>query len=213
VLLVDDREKAAAQYVRRLAAEDVPATVKRLDVGDFMFRDWEDSLVLVSRKAGDLMDSIYSKHLNEEMDRCIRAVESYGRGSVWFLYESHYSRDFNPTLFDATVISLQLSGVRFLWTTDVPRTLAILYKRAMAGWPVTLGRALKQPDVAPWQRDERVPRLMAMWPRLSERLAVKLLRKYGTIKGVIQAVEAGGKLDIAGLGPKSIANVRKVVLS
>lgn len=217
MLFVDDREHAAQEYVRRLAELEVPASVKRLDVSDFQFKDWEDSLVLVSRKAGDLMASIYSKHLNEEIDKCIRAVASYGRGSVWFLMDWHSaggSRDYKQSLFDSTVISLQLSGVRFLWTLDTPRTLATLYKRAQVGWPITLGRALKSPTVTPWQRDQRVPRLMALWPHLSERIAVQLLRKYGTIYEVLRAVETrklGDRENVPGLGKKSLDNIRAVI--
>lgn len=235
MLSVDDREKKPHpdETVRRLAEYGVNARKERLTTGDFQFKDWEDGLVIVTRKAADLVDSFYDRHLNEELNSCIRAVTGYGHGSVWFLMDGvwaswggklAYYRQAGPewfrkvrehggapTTLDALNISLGVVGVHFLPTTDVAQTLSVLYQKAQAGWPTTLTRGLAKPRLTPWQKDERVPRLMTLWPRLSEKLAVALLKEYGSILGILRAVEAG-TLKMKGVGKVGLDNLRKVML-
>jgi ERCC4-type nuclease len=237
MLLVDDREKQPPPHetVERLAALDVPAKVERLTVSDFMFKDWENGLVLATRKASDLVDSFYSRHLAEEVNQCIKAVVSYGHGSVWFLLDgvwapslaggklNYYRRAGDdwfrkvrehgaaPTTLDAINISLAVVGVHFLPTTDVVRTLSVLYRKAQDGWPTTLTKGLAKPVIRPWQKDERVPRLMALWPHLKETLAVQLLKEYGSILGILQVVE-DGTLKMPGIGKKGLDNLKAVAL-
>lgn len=235
MLLIDDREHSPppTETAKRLAAYGIDAAVKRLDVGDFQFKDWEDGLVLVTRKAADLLTSFYSGHLTDELNRCLKAVLHYGHGSVWFIQDGiwvpmvggkaafwrydgrwrHVCEQSAPSaLISAIFTDLNTAGVRVVYTHDVPTTLATLYKKAQKGWPISMNKGLAKAVVlSPWQRDDRVARLMALWPRLTERLAVGLLRKYGSIADILAAVQ-DGTLKHQGVGQKLLDNIKQVAI-
>lgn len=157
---IDDREKVPPPAVTAGWLQDhgVEAKVDRLTQGDFSFLDGNGGMVLVTRKAKDLFDSVYSKHLNEELEGCIKTVAQYGKGSVWFMLDGIYvptrfagkdsqigvytttgrntewlhletERAGQPTMIAGIAASLWASGIGFLPTTHVPSTLKLLYER------------------------------------------------------------------------------------
>ena len=232
-LVVDSREPDKMHvWLTRLG---VPAERRQLAVADYRFLDRDDKLVLISRKAGDLLDSVFSGHFADELTRCITLIESHGGGRLIYLqeglweasegdsarlYRGSASSDTAASVPVATQISLQSAGLMFLatnspWGTAV--ALASLYSRAQRGWPSKLMMSLPRPELR-WNRNEddefkKTARLMALWPRLSEQQAVTLLTEHGNIGAIVALakLEPSPLTITPGVGPKLLDNFRKVV--
>ncbi len=84
--LVDTREpnKPGANISDELRALDLTTKREQLDVGDFISYDCDDEIIIVSRKAGDLFDSVFSGHFSDELNRCMNLIESLGGGGKLF---------------------------------------------------------------------------------------------------------------------------------
>ena len=77
--------------------KDLGLSVKRemLDVGDYLLHDCDDEVVLVSRKAGDLFTSIFDGHFSDELNRCMKFIESFGGGGkLFWLQEGTWSTSY-----------------------------------------------------------------------------------------------------------------------
>jgi ERCC4-type nuclease len=239
-MLCDTREPK--EIVPLLQELGIPASFQTLDVSDYQCRDKFGDLVLVTRKASDLYDSVYSGHFQEELSGCITLIKSYGKGRLFWLQEGlwHPNRDSMgdvcmahggrinhaaPSSFAGMQVSAQSAGLMLIFTSDLNTTaiaLAQIYTRAQEGWPSKLTLGLKRPDLK-WTSDTRVSRLMAMWPRLHEDVAVRLLQQYGSIRGVWDAARSeqivghGAKakhvslLQAEGVGTKGLENFKEAM--
>lgn len=89
-IVVDDREPDA--ILPELKALGLSVKPERLDVSDYFLHDCDDEPVLVSRKAGDLFTSIFDGHFADELNRCMKFIESFGgRGKLFWLQEGTWS--------------------------------------------------------------------------------------------------------------------------
>ena len=241
ILLVDDREKQPPpeHTVNYLKNKGVPAEIRRMDVADFQWEDSNGGIVLVTRKASDLFDSLYSHHFAEELSACSKMVTEYGKGSVWFMLDGIYvptitggigvytttgnsewlhlktERAGSPRMIQSIQASLFAVGVGVITTTHVPSTLQTLYERSQkvdseGNWPSTIRRGIQKP-VLKWHSDDsKVARLMSLWPRLAERPASKLIEMYGTIPAVIAASDTELRA-LPGIGKTGVAKFREVL--
>ena len=235
-LLVDTREPAfMTDYIIEASA---PAKDEKLHEGDYSFLDRDGGLVLVSRKASDLLDSIFDGHLQDEFDRMISKINKHGSGSAWFLLEgvwaqhgsavSYYTatgdkwfrlRDTHhrvqPGILEGLQISLQSAGIQMLWTSSQKHTaltLAKLYKRAQEGWPSKITKPVPRATLR-FSTDERVRRLMGLWPGLAEKEASAAIAKYGTITEIVRRAhdDDASLLEIPGIGIKTLNNLKEVL--
>lgn len=241
VLLVDDREKQPppAHTVDYLKNKGIPAEIRRMDVADFEWEDSNGGIVLVTRKATDLFDSMYSNHLAEELSACARMVTEYGKGSVWFLLDGIYvptmtgnigvytttgnsewlhlktERAGSPRMIQALQASLFAIGVGVITTTHVPSTLQTLYERSQkvdkdGNWPSTIRRGIQKPLLRWHSDDSKIARLMSLWPRLAERPAALLIDTYKSIPAVMAASDKE-LLALPGIGKTGVAKFREVL--
>ena len=216
-VLIDDREKVPppALTASWLEKRKIPAEVTRLDAADFQFFDANGGLVMVTRKATDLFDSMYSKHLNDELRACIGAVKAYGKGSVWFMLDGIYvgthsgnigvytstgqsewlrlknERVGDPQLITSLQASLQAVNVNFISTTFPPAALKVLWERAQkvdeeGQWPSSFMRGTARPDMKWHSKSTPVAHLCTLWPRLNERAAAEMISKFGSIAKVVE---------------------------
>lgn len=242
-LAVDDREPRPTtahprmpDIVPLIRAEDVRAKRERLEVGDYQMFDADNELVLVTRKASDLLDSTFSGHFGDELRSCVNAVHSYGGGKVFFLYEgpwatvpggwAHFKKSGTwfragsthggaESLLAGIQLSLQVAGVFVVYTSSIQESavaLASIYKKGKAGWPTRLTSRMKRPELK-WSDDSKVQRLMALWPNLREGVAISLLARYTTIAAVLEAAQTRPKevLQTEGLGAQGLSNLLGVL--
>ena len=229
MILIDNREKVPPPLLTKnwLTKRDIPAKVTKLDVGDFQFEDANGGMVLVTRKATDLFDSLYSGHLSEELSAMVKAVTQYGKGSVWFMLDGIFvgtksgnigvytttgssewlrlknERVGEPSMISGLAASLWASGIGFLPTTYPPATLKSLWERAekvndKGEWPSSVARGVEKPTLKWHENDSKVARLMALWPRLAERPAAQLIQDFGSIREIVR---------IAGVDDKKLLSI------
>jgi len=211
MITCDDREPHKPQNITKLIAEaGVDAEFERMDVGDYMMFDKDENLSLVTRKAGDLLQSTFSGHFSAELEGCLEMAHSYGpeskvfficegpwanygnglahfkrRGGDWFAQVASHSC--SRTLWPNMQISLQSSGIYMVHTTSLTETaeaLVAIYERGMEGWPTKMARSIKRPELK-WTDDNRVAKLMALCHKLPEKVATQLLTEFGSIGAIV----------------------------
>lgn len=214
----------------------VPAEYHMLEVGDYQMRG-RDELVLVTRKSGDLLPSVFSGHFKEEIQKCVNLLKSSGGGKLFFINEGpwattagglgHYKKagpqffrlssthHSAPAVLPNLQVSLQTAGIFHINTGSIQETadaLVAVYQRAQDGWPTNFHKGLKCPELK-WSDDSRVARLMALWPHLREETAQLLIERWGGIMSVLEAAERCPEavLETPGLGKKGLRNLMEVI--
>lgn len=147
VLSCDSREpKVVTDFLRQV----VPIKVEQRVIGDYAFEDCDGYLNLITRKAADFGESLFSGHFGEEVQGCMTLLKSLGMGRLWWLQEGPWfssrrpqvdlsefgichaihadgftqdkSHDAAYSLIPATQISMQCAGVYYLTTTNMMET-------------------------------------------------------------------------------------------
>ena len=94
-ITVDTREvnaKSNAALIPDLKDLGLSVDKQQLDVGDYILHDAEGEISLVTRKAGDLYTSIFDGHFADELNRCMKLIESLGgRGKLFWIQEGLWS--------------------------------------------------------------------------------------------------------------------------
>ena len=210
MITCDHREPKKPQNIVTLIDDlGVKAEWETLEVGDYMMFDRDDNMNIVTRKAGDLCQSTFSGHFSDELDHCLELVTDYSdNGKVFFLLEgpwaqygnglAHFKRagdwfrvgqshSCDRSLLPNVELSLQTAGLFVVHTTSLRETaqaLVAIYRRGQEGWPTKLARSIKRPQLR-WSNDNRVSKLMALCPKLPERVATELLSLHGDIGQII----------------------------
>ena len=157
-IVVDTRETNSKSNVSLIPdLEDLGLSVKRemMDVGDYLLHDYNDDPILVSRKAGDLFTSIFDGHFADELNRCMKFIESFGGGGKLFWLQEgiwstaypaggtggmHYFKRSGPKwfrssdnhngasqkVFSNVQLSLTMAGITFLSTGTLHETALML---------------------------------------------------------------------------------------
>lgn len=244
MLYVDDREpRPNVKYPNRqdmvqlLDCLGVPAKFERLQVGDYRWYDSLGDLIIVTRKASDLLQSVFDGHFQTELNQCCKMVDSYGGGKVialmegpwavtdegvaWFRGDGYGGFQMDRPhatrheMVPGIELSLQLDNIMVMhscsvWETAV--TLSVLYKRSQNGWPSTMTRGRRLP---PLHRttDQRIARLMALVDRLPEKVALKLIQQFGTITVVVGLADENPNelLKVPGFGPTYLRKLQEAI--
>lgn len=234
-LKIDDREPKEMGGL--LDALDIPNKRERQDIGDFFWLDADELPVVVTRKASDLFQSLFSGHFSDELNRCATLINSLGGGKLIWLIEGpwsgtgvgsgHYkkrgsewfkrfgSTGANITTYFHAQASAIAGGVAIVHTTSVKETaamLAVLYNRSQEGWPSKLAHPLKLPPLQ-FMEDTRTVRLQGLWPRLPQRAAQTLLTEYGSVGKILEvAVRDPHEFKrLKGIGSTLVQNLIEVI--
>ncbi len=239
-LIIDSREPKRLQLLIKGLLTD--AKVERLEVGDFSWWDSNSEPVIVTRKAGDAMASVFSGHFNEELDGIGAFLSAFPNGHLVWLLEgpwasvgknaiAHFKRTGTwfrqSTSHNASIRSFMglqagmvAANIPIVHTTSNEETaiaLEMLYKRSMDGWPTNLTRGLKRPNLRwSWQQDnstKKIQRLMALWPRLPEPVAHRLMEQFDSISNIMSVLDNNpDHLKIVkGVGKVLVDNLKEVV--
>ena len=229
------RKYRGANILPLLEQRGLEVTTELLVAGDYTFRDNEDVLHFVTRKASDLAQSVMDGHLSSEIAKMFDAAEAesmiwfiiegdwaegWGEGSSYFkrvskeFMKTTYSLDMGVSQLDGAQISATTAGLRILSTADLGGTasmLSVLVERARRGWPTSMGTAVPRPKFA--IRDARVGRLMGLWPRLSSSSAELLLAEHDSIATIVSCgIDNPDALRVKGVGTKTIETFQGVIL-
>lgn len=238
MITADDREPKKPKSIVNLIKEaGVDAEFERMDVGDYMAFDRDDGLILVTRKAGDLLQSTFSGHFSAELEGCMELAHSYGNAKVFFLLEgpwayygaglAHFKRQGGDwfrqvavhgatrTLYPNMQISLQTAGFYVVHTSSLVETaeaLVAIYQRGQEGWPTKMAHSIPRPQLR-WTNDNRVVKLMVLCPKLPEKVATQMLATYPGIGAIVDIARGGTTknnelLKIPGFGKTLLENLR-----
>ena len=193
----------------------VPVIVDTLDAADFAFLDRNNEPLGIERAViGNLLQKLRSGELETQLDRC---SEQYNH--VILLtegvydhiggYLAHYKKNIGDTVYFRTRIepntkwaeikALQVRlaelGIEIL---DAPnfecsmKLIGIIYnQRTKPEEEHTLFKKSKVPKIpTKYTRNPAVPRLLALVPRLPERVAIELINQYGSIWAILNTEDS-----------------------
>lgn len=220
MITVDDREMFQHPDIPELIG--VPTTVQRLDAADFAFLDRNTEPVGIERsEIKNLMQKLRSGELEQQLVKCdahyntvILLVEGvYDQVSnflaIYRQTNSGYyrARIYPNTRYDYTMallIRLSELGIEIIQTPNFECSMMVvksiydqrtkpeeqhsLFKRIR---PIRLPVKLSS--------NPAVPKLLALCNRMPEKVAIRLINRYGTIWNVLHAVDKN-ILETDGMG-------------
>ncbi len=187
---VDEREKSS-EIPQYLASMGLSVIFKVLEVGDYVVNDL---IVLERKRLDDLIKSVYEGRFFDQLKR-LRGLE--GLKAVLIVEGDLLDIDKyveNPKSIEAALVSAVLSfNVPILYTRNSRHTAELIKyiaeKTQKAGKkaPVSLPtyRKVKKPktsDLRAWQIY-----VLSSFPKIGPTLAERLLRKFGSLKAVVNA--------------------------
>ena len=185
-------------------------------MGDYILHDCDDEVVLVSRKAGDLFASIFDGHFGDELNRCMKYIESFGgggklfwlqegiwstaypsggkggmnyfkrSGSQWF--RSTYHTGASEKALPNVQLSLQSAGIQYVTTGSIHETALMLAAIHQRGQQGWPSKLTSalKRPRLRWSEDSRVQRLMSVWPHLQEQPAIALIHQFHSISAIVR---------------------------
>jgi len=209
LLIIDDREANEHPELRTISdVWGIPVTIQRLDAGDYVFLNRDNEPVGIERsEISNLVQKLASGELESQLERCqdnyqhiILLVEGVydkvdellaihkGSGKGYFR-----TRVFPHTRYDyvkALEVRLQELGIEYIDTPNFECSLTtirtIYIQRTKPESEHHLFRKSKVPRIpTKYTTNPAVPRLMALAPRLPERVAIQLIERYGSIYSIL----------------------------
>lgn len=214
IILADSRDpKEISQGIKALG---VQVQVKALSFGDYSWHKSSGEIRGIERKTlSDLISSLFNKRLESQLAGCI---ETYDQVTVLLegpLAETFLGRQITPVHFANLMSSIGEHGIEVVWSPSLawtPRILVGLYQRDQR--PETERKFLRasitkrRPSIV--RLDKEVEMLMRVWERLPESAAIKLVKKYGGLWGVLQA-KPEALMEYKGIAKRRIKSLYRAV--
>lgn len=232
MIIIDDREVQEHPSV----PEDLsifPFSVERLEAADYAFNDRNSEPTGIERcEIGNLTQKIRSGELEFQLYRC---QENYAHvilltegiydevGGLLAVYKGgsrgYFRAHVYPTTgydyVEATKIRLSEFGVELINTPNFKCSMMVIKtiynQRTKPEEEHTLfkrTRALKLP--VKLTSNPSVPRLMGLCPRMGEKVAIRLINKYGTIWAILH-IDDKELLEVEGMGKGLVSKLREVI--
>lgn len=220
MITVDDREMFQHPDIPELI--EVPTTVQRLEAGDFAFLDRNTEPVGIERsEINNLMQKLRSGELEQQLKKCdeqynsvILLVEGVyddvsGFLSIYRNTNSGYyrSRIYPNTRYDYTIaflVRLSELGIEVIQTPNfgcTMKAIKVIYdQRTKPEKEHSLFKKIRPLRLpVKLSSNPAVPRIMALANRMPEKVAIRLINKYGTIWNVLHTEDVD-LLEIDGMG-------------
>lgn len=193
-----------------MAELQVPITIDRLDSADYAFLDVDGEAEGIERcSIGNLVQKLVSGELESQLERCSDAYKRvmlltegvYGStGGLLTVYKNGKNGYFRTRVYPSTnygyvvssLVRLSDFGVELIHTPDFDctmKTVATIYKQRTKEHKDRKFFAKIRPVKIPQKisSDPAIGRLMALCPRMPERVALALVIKYGNIWNILNA--------------------------
>jgi len=233
MLVIDDRE--ATQHPDLVERLKIPNRIERLGSADYAFLDRNNEPEGIERcEISNLMQKIRNRELESQLTRCdldynkvilliegvyddvggfVAHYKKTRRGDSYFRtrVESH----FRYKEVKACLVRLSELGIEILETDNFDCSVKLIEtiyeQRRKPEEAHTMFKKLR-PVVIPTKLSANpvVPRLLALCPRMTEKVAIRLVNKYDTIWKILQVPDKE-LLEIEGLGKIGIDNMKKAV--
>ncbi|MFQ5974926.1 MAG: DEAD/DEAH box helicase [Candidatus Hydrothermarchaeales archaeon] len=204
-IVIDSRELAST-VARELLEFGIISKPKMLDVGDYVLSD----RVVVERKTTeDFLQSIVDKRL---MDQALRLRKSYQKPIMIIEGEGLYSkRAIHPNAIRGALASVAVDfGMPILFSQDEKETASfinIILKREREERKAEVQIRGERRALTLKEQQEYI---ISGLPNVNITLAKRLLREFGSVKGVFEA-SAEELEKVQGIGRKKAEEIRKVL--
>ena len=194
-VIVDDRESRTA-VVHELIKRGIRVRVEHLDVGDYVIGD-----VVIERKSfNDFSQSIIDGRLFQQ------ALSLKEAPKPLIIVEGEGAPRIGRRAFLGALLSLMLDyRIPIIFTKDPTETAEVIE---------LIAKKTKKPHriIKPKPRGEFASRVafLSMLPGVNETLATRLLKKFKTIRRVIDATP-GELMSVEGIGEKKAKRIREFV--
>lgn len=231
MLIIDDREIVQHPDIPKLLG--MPSTVQRLDAADYAFLDRNSEPLGIERsEIGNLIQKVRSGELESQMLKCqenyahtILLTEGvydsidgllavYNGGNRGYYRTYVYPRTYYETVM-AIEIRLSEMGIELIHSPTLQCSMttirAIYNQRTKEESQHTLFKRTRA-VVIPTKltNNPAVPKLMTLCPRISEKVAIRLINKYDNIWTLIHQPDEE-LLKIEGFGRGLLDKLKKGV--
>ncbi len=214
-IIVDQRERSSG-IIKELTKKDIKIEIRQLVIADFVIqtKDSEGKIIDVGierKTTNDFLNSIIDKRLitqlialKENFQLPLLVIE--GSENIYSL------RNFHPNSIRGMLASIAIDfQIPILFTRNLKDTAALL---------VIMAKRLEKPiknisllkKRKPLTLKEQQEYLIESLPGIGPTLSKSLLKRFKTVKRVINAKESR-LIKIKKLGPKKIQEIKKVVES
>lgn len=176
-IIADQREQNSL-VVDALKKLGIGVKIENLEVGDYIVGD-----VVIERKTiRDFVDSIIDNRIWDQMNKLSQLDKKLlileGEEDPYFI------RDVNPNVIRSVILTLSLKGIPIIRTKN-PIDTAYYIK-------VLSEKQNKLPQIPKIKKKELTPKeVLASFPGIGEKSAEELLKRYKTIKNVVNASLSG----------------------
>ncbi len=212
-IIVDQRERSSG-IVKELTKHNIEVEIKQLEIADFIIqsKSLEDKIALIGierKTKQDFLNSIIDKRiitqlitLKENFDIPLLIIE--GSENIYAV------RNFHPNsirgMLASIAIDFQIPILQTENTRDTAALLAIIAKRLEK--PVKNISLIKKRK--PLTLKEQQEYIIESLPGIGPTIAKNLLKKFKTVKKVINAKEDHFK-KVKKIGPKKIKEIKKII--
>lgn len=232
MILIDDRQIVEHPEIPEMLGID--SSTARLAAGDYCFVSSKDELIGIEQsEIGNLVQKLRSGELESQLRNCDKLYDSIillvqgvydSFGGLLALYKKSKNKGYfntytyHHTSFEyvmATLVRLSEMGIEIIPSPNFPcsiDTVRYIYnQRTKPEEEHTLFKKIRKVNIpTKLTANPSVPRLMALIPHISEKVAIRLIHKFTTVWGVLHAEDAE-LLDVEGVGSGLVSNLRRSV--
>ncbi|MCJ7450501.1 MAG: DEAD/DEAH box helicase [Candidatus Nanohaloarchaeota archaeon QJJ-9] len=203
IIYVDDRENRIA---KELSKKEVKVRKKRLNIADFIVSD----RAAVERKTTkDFSDSIVDQRLFTQVQEL---KEEFEKPIIIIEGESLYGhRDIHPNAIRGALSSIVLDyQIPIVWTKDEEETVENLIALAKREQEEQDRGISIRGEQRPTTEKELQKYVVSGLPNISDKLAERLLEKFGSVKEVFNSSETELK-KVEGIGEGKAERIREII--
>jgi len=233
MIIVDDREMLQHPDIPSFL-EGVPLEVQRLEGGDFAFINIDGDPIAIERsEIGNLRQKLHTGELEAQLRKCadmysrvylivegvfdatsgLVAVHKHRRDAYY--YRAHIYPNTRYDYIASVLVRLSMIGVIILSAPNLECTLhfvrAIYSQENKTEEEHTLfkkNRVLRMPSKI--TNNPAIPRLMGLCDRMPEKTALRLINKFGSVWGVLNASDKELQ-ETDGVGKTLVKKLRRGV--
>lgn len=204
VIFVDHREKGSA-VIKHLLASNVSVELRQLTIGDFIL---SDRVCIEYKTIPDFVNSILDKRIFEQA----KALKQRFERPIIIVQgteDIYGQRQMHPNAINGVIATLLVNfGIPILWTKDSVESadflIAIAKREQLQGGVPSMHDSRK-----PLSERELQEYIVSSFPGIGASLAPPLLRKFKTIKDLINAKEEDLQ-TVDKIGPQKAKQMRDI---
>jgi len=206
-IFVDTREKS--REILRMLRDKADIDIKQLEVGDFILSD----RVIAERKTvEDFLASVIDKRLFAQAAEMVRNFSRpvliiEGRTDIYSI------REINPNAVRGAIASLALDfGISIIYSRDEEDTASFLYMIAKREQEDEKREIALRGEKKPVLLEEKQRYVIESLPNVSAVLAKRLLARFGSVSGVMNASKSE-LMGVEGIGEGKAEEIIKIIRS